>query len=109
MASREELETFVKRMDEVVDEMKKPLIDVLNGLDGIGQLIAVLEKWKGIRQEINNKNVGIFISPDRWRVITFELKGDQEKDLGQKNLLLENVAGEPITDTDFLKGLGMRL
>lgn len=108
MASREELGEFVQRMDEIMDEIKKLIIDILNDRGGLDKLTAALEKWKGIRQEINNKNVGILIAPDRWRVVSFNLRGDQKTDLGQKNLLAENVAGPPITDEDFLKNLGMK-
>lgn len=82
--SRIEIVRIVSELNTSINDIQKSIAEVLNGTAPPENFQKIIEEWKEKRQLINNLGIGIIISLSQARLIIFPLKGDSEKDLGQK-------------------------
>ena len=78
------VDRIAREFDNSIKETQKSISQILNGVDPPENFQKIFEKWKEKRQLINNLGTGILVSFSNVRIVSFPLKGDLEKDLGQK-------------------------
>lgn len=74
-----------EEITEALIGLHKSIIDILNDRAELEALTEPLERWRSIRQKINDRmNIGLVLGVG-WKITHFPLTGDITRDAGQIN------------------------
>ena len=82
---REELERRLEELNGILKEMRTAFFDAVNGSKPMSELELIIKKLEEKRQLLNNQDIGLFLSIDKFSITTFKLFGDSARDMGQIN------------------------
>ena len=103
--SPEELKKLGAQIRKDLESLNTAFRSVVNGVGSIEELAEVIEKWQEKRQIYNDRNIGILVGIETFKIITFQLSGKPEKDFGQFSERKNVDNTDFINDEDFLKKL----
>lgn len=82
---REHFEFRVQQLLEPAKKIKIAFFEVVNGLKPISELEKAIKEWEEKRQNLNNNDIGVFLTALQLATHTFKITGDPAKDMGQVN------------------------
>ncbi len=104
----QDLEKLGAKIQKDLKQLNDAFRSVVNGTEPIEAFAEAIEDWKEKRQKYNDRNIGIIIGVETFKIITFPISGDAVKDLGQYNSK-KNVDNTDFkNDKDFLKKLKIK-